>query len=304
MLSYLGGVRIEYTKKAIASGVVLMLMVTAVLVSGCISSDSDEDTSKGTVSFGLPPWPGVTVKTEVVKQVLEDWGYEVETNTLDAGIVYAEMSKGNIDVLLAAWLPVTHQDYWSQYEDSLEQVHVNVDTTWLGLAVPSYVYEAGVTSVSDLNDYAENFDSIIVGIEPGAGIMHNAEIAIETYGLDFTLKSSSTPAMMAEVDSKIKSGEWVVFTIWEPHSAFARFDLQKLDEPDQIFGGGDVVYTVTRSGFADDFPELQSFFEKFEISPDTQSEWILHYSDEGMEPSEIAAQWIAENQDLVEEWKS
>jgi len=65
-----------------------------------------------------------------------------------------------------------------------------------------------------------------------------------------------------------------------------------------------VVYTITRTEFADDFPELQSFFEKFEVAPDTQSEWILLYSDEGMEPSDIAAQWIAENQDLVESWKS
>lgn len=290
-------------KKALASGIVLMLVATAVLLSGCINSGSDDDT-KGTVSFGLPPWPGVTVKTEVVKQVLEDWGYTVKTSTLDAGIVYAEMAKGNIDVLLAGWLPVTHQDYWTQYGDDLEQVHVNVDTTWLGLAVPSYVYDAGVTAVSDLNDYVSEFGGTIVGIEPGAGIMHNAERAIDLYDLDYTLKSSSTPAMMAEVDSKIKSGEWVVFTIWEPHSAFARFDIQKLDEPEQIFGGGDVVYTITRTGFADDFPELQSFFEKFEVAPDTQSEWILLYSDEGMEPSEIAAQWIAENQDLVESWKS
>lgn len=290
-------------KKALASGIVLMLVATAVLLSGCINSGSDDDT-KGTVSFGLPPWPGVTVKTEVVKQVLEDWGYTVNTSTLDAGIVYAEMAKGNIDVLLAGWLPVTHQDYWTQYGDDIEQVHVNVDTTWLGLAVPSYVYDAGVTAVSDLNDYVSEFGGTIVGIEPGAGIMHNAERAIDLYDLDYTLKSSSTPAMMAEVDSKIKSGEWVVFTIWEPHSAFARFDIQKLDEPEQIFGGGDVVYTITRTGFADDFPELQSFFEKFEVAPDTQSEWILLYSDEGMEPSDIAAQWIAENQDLVESWKS
>jgi glycine betaine/proline transport system substrate-binding protein len=290
-------------KKALASGIVLMLVATAVLLSGCINSGSDDDT-KGTVSFGLPPWPGVTVKTEVVKQVLEDWGYTVKTSTLDAGIVYAEMAKGNIDVLLAGWLPVTHQDYWTQYGDDLEQVHVNVDTTWLGLAVPSYVYDAGVTAVSDLNDYVSEFGGTIVGIEPGAGIMHNAERAIDLYDLDYTLKSSSTPAMMAEVDSKIKSGEWVVFTIWEPHSAFARFDIQKLDEPEQIFGGGDVVYTITRTEFADDFPELQWFFEKFEVAPDTQSEWILLYSDEGMEPSEIAAQWIAENQDLVESWKS
>ena len=43
------------------------------------------------------------------------------------------------DILLAGWLPTTHQDYWEQYGDQLEMVHVNVGKTALGLAVPTYI---------------------------------------------------------------------------------------------------------------------------------------------------------------------
>jgi len=290
-------------KKRIASAALLVLLVGSVcMMSGCISSDSDE---KGTVKFGLPPWPGVTVKSEVVKIVLEDMGYEVELNSLDAGVVYAQMAEGELDVCLAGWLPVTHEAYWEEYGDSLEMVNINVDTTWLGIAVPTYVYDAGVTTIYDLEDYASEFDNRIVGIEPGAGISKSVETAKEAYGLDsIELLFSSTPSMMAEVDSAIDDDEWVAFTIWEPHSAFAMFDIAKLEDDQGIFGGGDVVYTIARNDFADDFPEVYEFLQKFAVDPDVQSAWILQYSDLNRPAAEVAQEWVDNNQDLISEWTS
>lgn len=43
--------------------------------------------------------------------------------------------------MLAGWLPVTHREYWDRYSYGLDQVAINEPTTWLGLAVPTYVYE-------------------------------------------------------------------------------------------------------------------------------------------------------------------
>lgn len=281
----------------------IILVFSIVLNTGCIGQAEDVTTDKGTINFGLPPWPGVTVKTQVAKVILEEMGYKVETNQLDAGIVYAEMAEGNIDALLAGWLPATHNEYWNIHQNNLELVHINVPGTWLGLAVPTYVYEAGVTSIPDLNGKETEFEGRIVGIEPGAGIMINTGRAIDAYGLTgYTLKTSSTPAMIAEVDAATLNNEWIVFTIWEPHSAFARFDIKKLDDPQKIYGDGDVVYTIVRKGFKEDFPEAYAFFEKFQITEDTQSEWILEYSDKGRDPAEIAREWVNNNRDLVEQW--
>lgn len=279
---------------------ILALLLGSVCLSGCISSDDEE---KNNVKFGLPPWPGVTVKSEVVRIILEDAGYEVELNSLDAGVVYAQMAEGELDVCLAGWLPVTHEAYWDEYGDQLEKVNINIDTTWLGIAVPTYVYDSGVTSIYDLQEYASEFDNRIVGIEPGAGISNSAENAKDVYGLDdIEVLFSSTPSMMAEVDSLTEKGDWVAFTIWEPHSAFAMFDIQKLDDPEGIFGGGDVVYTIARNGFAEDFPEVYAFLQKFEVDPDVQSEWILQYSDLNRPADEVAQEWVDNNQELIDEW--
>jgi glycine betaine/proline transport system substrate-binding protein len=117
----------------------IALLGLAVMFSGCVQSpQSTDDTEKGTIKFGLPPWPGVTVKSNVVKVILEEQGYNVELNQLDAGITYAKLADGDLDVSLAGWLPTTHEEYWTQYGNQLEMVHVNVGKTALGLAVPTY----------------------------------------------------------------------------------------------------------------------------------------------------------------------
>lgn len=277
------------------------------LSAGCPQQapEEGEEVEKGTIKFGLPPWPGVTVKTEVARIILEDMGYTVKTNKLDVGVVYKEMANGNIDALLAGWLPVTHEAYWEENKAQLEQVHINVPSTWLGLAVPTYTYNEGIQSINDLKGNSDMFGGTIVGIEPGAGIMQSTEKAIQEYGLDgYTLKSSSTPAMLAEADASIKENQPVVFTIWEPHSAFAKFDIKKLEDPKGIYGGGDKVYTVTRKGFSEDFPEAYAFFQKFQVTPQTQSEWILEYSDKGRDPAKVAQEWVNNHPDKVEEWTS
>ena len=288
----------------------LAVFIAMVLVfSGCAQqttpseeNNTNQGVSSEPIEFGLPPWPGVTVKTEVVKQILEEEGYSVNKNELDAGIVYSQLSSGELDVLLAGWLPTTHEEYWGEHSQNLEKVNVNVETTWLGLAVPDYVYESGITSIEDLNANQEQFNSEIVGIEPGAGVMQSTEEAIDTYGLNYTLVDSSTPAMIAEADAAMQENQSIVFTIWEPHSAFAKFDIRKLEDPQSIYGGGDSVYTIARNDLGEEYPQVKAFLEKFNVSSDVQSKWILEYSDKGNSPEEVASQWIENNPDDVHRW--
>ncbi len=104
---------------------------------------------KEKITIGIPPWPGATVKSEVVAQLLEEIGYETEVQKVDVGVVYSGLADEQIDVNVAGWLPTTHQEYWEQYSDQMEIAGVNVTLTWLGLGVPSYVDE-DIQSITDL----------------------------------------------------------------------------------------------------------------------------------------------------------
>lgn len=112
-------------------------------------TDIDADLGRDTVTLGLPPWPGATVKSHVVKQLLEKIGYTVELEELDAGVLYTSLADQQLDATVAGWLPTTHEQYWNKYGDQLEIAGVNVTKTWLGLGVPEYVHE-DIQSLSDL----------------------------------------------------------------------------------------------------------------------------------------------------------
>ncbi len=284
------------------------LVITACLfTAGCTDTIAQEQETNPaeTIVFGTPNWPGVTVKTHVVKNILESNGYDVEIMSIaDPGLIYTAMAeRGDVDVLLGGWLPATQKPYWDKYGDKLELVNINVNETWLGLGVPGYVYDAGIHSIPDLKGNAEKFDGRIVTLEAGNGMTIAAEKSIEAYGLDgFEVQISSTPAMLAEVQRAEGRGDWIVFCAWEPHYMMLDYDIKKLEDPQAFFGNNDdVVYTVTRKDFKDDFPWVYEFLKNFQVSPDVQSVWIGDFSAND-DPDDVAKEWIQNNPDLVESW--
>src|SRR5690606_16697922 len=125
------------------------------------------------------------------------------------------------------------------YQDDLEVVGEFVAKAPLALTVPAYMED--VNSIEDLQGNEELGEAVeweIVGIDPGAGIMQNTELALEEYGLEnWTLTSSSEAAMLSELQSRIKNEEPIIVPLWKPHWAFAEMDLKMLEDPKGIYGG-------------------------------------------------------------------
>ncbi|UUX91228.1 glycine betaine ABC transporter substrate-binding protein [Methanoplanus endosymbiosus] len=263
-------------------------------------------TDKEKIALGMPNWPGVTVKTHVVKNILESEGYDVEIVTrTDPGLIYTSMAEGDdVDVLLGAWLPTTQKPYWDKYQDKLELISINVNETWLGLGVPDYVYEAGIHSIPDLKDYADEFGGDIVTLEAGNGMTIASENSIKEYGLEgFTTQISNTSAMLDEVMKAEQSGDWIVFCAWEPHYMMNDYKVKKLEDPKALFGNNeDVVYTVARKDFGDDYPWVYQFLKKFQIPVEEQSLWIAEYGKNERDPDDVAKEWIENNPGLVQSW--
>src|SRR5690606_18074286 len=105
---------------------------------------------------------------------------------------------------------------------------------------------------------ADAFGNRIVGIEPGAGLTAATQDAvIPTYGLEgMEFITSSTPAMLAELQKALDAGDNVAVTLWRPHWAYDAFDIKDLEDPEGTLGDAESIHTVTRTGFADDFPEV------------------------------------------------
>lgn len=151
-------------------------------------------------------------------------------------------------------------------------------------------------------DYAEEMDYEIVGIDPGAGIMGNAEQMMEDYDLDeWNLQSSSEAAMISSLEEAIENEEPIVVTGWSPHWKFISHDLKYLDDPELSFGEAEDIHTLVREGFQDDFPEAYEILDNFHWTAGDMEE-IMYELNEGVDEFEAAQNWIDENEDVVSSW--
>ncbi|MCP1327716.1 glycine betaine ABC transporter substrate-binding protein, partial [Halomonas sp. 707D4] len=192
----------------------LGLLATTGLAGGLAQAQD-----KGTVNLAYVEWSSEVASTNVVAAVLEQAGFDVNLTSLSAAAMFQALSTGDADAIVAAWLPTTHAEYMERIGDSVEDLGPNLDGTKLGLVVPAYTE---VDSIADLNDNAALFDSEIIGIDPGAGLMGLAEEVVDTYDLDLRLRSGSDATMVAALSNAIDNEEDIVVTSWTPHWMFAR----------------------------------------------------------------------------------
>ncbi|MEA3355931.1 MAG: glycine betaine ABC transporter substrate-binding protein [Candidatus Bipolaricaulota bacterium] len=152
-------------------------------------------------------------------------------------------------------------------------------------AVPNYIPEDVVSSVTDLGkpEVKEKMGGEIIGIDPGSGLMQHSAIMMDEYPelAGWELKDSSDYAMVAELKRRMMRDEWVVVTLWQPHSAFGRFDIRMIDEPKKILGVEEEVHMVGRQDFTAKFDnDVSTFLSRFYLTIDQMSELTLLYEED------------------------
>ncbi|UUX92958.1 glycine betaine ABC transporter substrate-binding protein [Methanoplanus endosymbiosus] len=286
--------------------IIFLVCLAIVLAAGCTGTESSDKSNTGSaadsgskeVVLVSTPYDTELSSGNVIKQVLDANGYDVDLKVVDVGLAFQGIASGSGDFFVGAWLPTCHGQYYDKYKDDMVLVSENMVGTRCGLVVPAYV---DVNSIEELKDHSDIFDSAIVGIEPGAGIMKSTEIAAEEYGLDYEVSSGSEVAMCTALKSALDKKEPIVVTGWSPHWMFVKWDLKYLDDPENVYGGIEHITTFTREGFKDDYPELYEFLERYHWeSSDMES--IMLDVNEGMDVTEAASKWIKNNPDLVNEW--
>lgn len=258
------------------------------------------------VRFGYVEWPEAVMKTQVVADVLEALGYATTAQSLSVPLVLKGVSTGDLDVFLETWLPSMESMVTPYLDDgSITMSAHNLEGTLYRAAVPTYVYEAGVTSLADLDAHADEFGREYYGIEPGNDgneIMRRA-IEADTYGLSgWQLVESSEQGMLQMVERATQRGEWIVFSGWQPHWMNSAFEMSYLDDPEDIWGGEGFVATVANTQFLEANPNLARFFEQVSVSLETQGDWIDQYGRQGRDPEEVAREWITTNLASVTDW--
>lgn len=275
----------------------------ALALAGC-SGDTGSDVGDAKeITIGVfNGWPEGEAASYLWKLTLEDKGYDVELEYADAGPVFQAVAGGDYDLALDGWLPLTHADYFAEYGDDITDLGAWNDDAKLTIAVNA---DAPIDSLSELADASDEFDNRLIGIEPGAGLTKATQDAvIPTYGLDgFDYITSSTPAMLAELDSKLAAGENVAVTLWRPHWAYDAYDIKDLADPEGTLGDAESIHTFTRTGFDTDFPEVNEWLSGFRMDSDTlfSLENAMYNTDQQVSDyTDIVRAWMDENQEWVD----
>lgn len=284
--------------KPLASGIALA--TTALFASVAHADDK-------TLDFGVPAWPGITVKTAIAEQLLNPLGYETSTHDIGLQVIYQGIESGDIDAFLGAWLPAQREMFNPRKESGvLIDVANNVDGAQMTLAVPEYLYESGIQSFADLDEHRDQFEGKIYGFGAGSAaseILHNA-IDDDTWGLgDWQVVDTSEVGMLSAARDAISRQEPIVWVGWTPHWMNLDLPMRYLADSENLFGennGESDVLTLLRSGYADANPNVVTFFEQFTFSAEEQSWMIQAFGQEERDLADVAEQWINDHPERIE----
>ncbi|UYF98834.1 MULTISPECIES: ABC transporter substrate-binding protein [unclassified Halomonas] len=279
------------------------LLMTGIALSTAPQAVADDDT----LDFGVPAWPGITVKTEIAEQLLNRLGYDTQAHELGLQVVYQGIESGDVDAFLGVWLPAQRAMFTPRRDDgTLVDVANNVDGAQMTLAVPEYTYERGIQSFSDLTEHRDAFNGEILGFGAGSAASEILQAAIDDdvsgFG-DWRLRDTSEVGMLSAAQDAIAREQDVVWVGWTPHWMNLELPMRYLDDPNDLFGennGESEVLTVLRGDYANAHPNLVGFFEQFTFSADEQSWMIQAFGRDEGELDEVARQWITEHPERVE----
>lgn len=162
---------------------------------------------------------------------------------------------------------------------------------------------AGCTSgEEDTASIEEKLDYTINGIEPGSGTMEKANQALQDYENlnNWNLTESSTAGMLAELDKAISNEEPIIFTGWNPHWMFSKYDLKYLEDPKKSLGDIENINTIVRKGFEADFPNAYKIVDRFYWEPEDMETVMVDAQSSNF--TEAAEKWVADNSDKITEW--
>ena len=218
-------------------------------------------------------WTDVTATTGLTSHLLRRLGYKPVITVLSVPVTYASLKNKDIDIYMGNWMPaqdLDSRDYIA--EGSVEVVGANLAGAKYTLAVPAYLFDAGLHDFADIQRFAPQLKHAIYGIEPGNDGNRLVLTMIKTneFGLgSFKLVESSEQGMLAQVVRAYAARQPIVFLGWEPHPMNTRFEMRYLTGGDSSFGpnyGGATIFTNTRAGYSQECPNVGRLLKNLKFS--------------------------------------
>lgn len=280
-------------------------LAVGLLTLGSAVAHADE-ASCSTVKMADPGWSDIGATNAIAGVLLGGMGYTAKVDTLAVPIAYGGLKDGQIDVFLGNWMPA-QQGFYDKFvaTGDVKQLAKNLDGTEFTLAVPDYVWDAGVHDFADLNKFADKFGKKIYGIGSGAPANQSLQEIIKNNEFElgqWKLVESSEQAMLAEVNRNVKKKTFVTFLGWTPHPMNVQIKLHYLKGGEKYFGSTGSVHTLTRKDYAQACPNVAKLFTNLSFTLDMENSIMATVTDKKVKNEEAARAWIKANPAVLEKW--
>lgn len=258
------------------------------------------------------------ILAEVVKQHPELGVDEIQNKQLDPPAAWAGAQRGDIDLLTEVAMP--NQGPLAEKAkakvDMVKQTYGNANQGWF---VPSYVVQpggkaAGLTSVTQLNQYKDVFDDRLIDADPGwVSTKYNAA-RLKGYGIDLKHVTSGEAAELAQLKRAYERKEPIVLYLYRPHWVFTQYKMTQLKEPnpykDGCFDKGDgacamppySAWVAASKDVEEKAPKFAAMLKRFELPLQDVERMLKQVDLEKQAVEQVAADWVSANKAKVDAW--
>ena len=294
--------------------------------SGGTSSGSGGSSGSAGAGIALKaaefPWSAAKLTTVILTEVAAqnpDLGVSsIEATTLGPAPAWAGAQRGDVDLLSEVALP-NQQELADKAKDRVSLVHQTYGDAQQGWFVPTYATQpgqplAGLTSVTQLNDYAAALGNKLVDADPSFITTQQNAKPLQGYGITLEQVASSESAQLAELRRAYQAQEPILLYLYHPHWVFAEFEMTQLQEPtpntpDCLTTGNGAcampayaAWTAASTRVQQEAPRFYAMLQKFEI-PVADMEGMLKLVDvDKKDATVVAKEWLAANPDKVQAW--
>jgi glycine betaine/proline transport system substrate-binding protein len=263
-------------------------------------------------------WTASALDVAIAKLLIEEHlGNSVEITAIDENTMFAGLADGDLDACLELWPSGISADEQA-YLDEGSVVEIGPLGT-IGWYVPRYVQEqypetatwegfldpavAGLFASPETGDLGR-----FLGTDPSYA--QYDEAIIENLGLQLQVVfSGSEAATVAAVDSAVASESPILLYWWIPTATALKYDLVPVELPpytDECYADPakiacaypeDVLKKIASPQLAEKDPAVSNFLAWFTLTFDDQSSMLEPVEIDGQPAEDIAAQWVADNED-------
>ena len=309
-----------------ASAVALTALLTAA-VAGCTSQEAGSGGSGGsgdgiTVQTAQFSWTAAGLTNGILSEIAADHPdlgvASLATTQLDPAAAWTGAQRGDIDLLTEVALP-NQQELADKARDRVEIVSETYGDASQGWFVPAYAVEPGgplegLTSVTQLNDYADELGNKFYDADPGYITTEQNAKRLKGYGIQLEHVVSSEAAELAQLKNSYEREEPIVLYLYHPHAVFAQYDMVQLEEPTPYTEGclteGDGACAMpsysaniaASDELAEQAPEFVDLLTDLRISVEEMEEMQKQVDVDGEDVATVAREWVDAHADQVDEW--